>query len=199
MDVFLLRHGQTPGNAEKRYIGRTDEPLSDEGKAAASASGTFSDVKTVYISPMLRARQTAELLFPDAEKLVLNDLREMDFGDFEGRSAAEMVNDPAYRAWVDGQCLAPCPGGEDMEGFSRRVNEAFLSAVRDAEKRGEKTLVIVAHGGTVMSVLSHYDEPEHRYYAWFSENCRGWRCKLTHADGGIRLSDYAYMSELEFT
>ena len=112
MEIILLRHGRTAGNLEKRYIGgRTDEPLCEEGVAAAKASGTFRDVKTVYISPMLRARQTAEIIFPDAELKVLDDLREMDFGVFEGRSPDEMENDPVYRRWVDNMCLGLCPGG----------------------------------------------------------------------------------------
>lgn len=199
MKVFLLRHGQTPGNAEKRYIGRTDEPLSTVGKEIVRSSGSFPDIRRVYVSPMIRARQTAEMIFPNAVQVVLDDLREMDFGAFEGRCAHEMENDRAYRTWVDGMCMTKCPGGEDIESFSHRVNDAFLTALYDAEERGEDNLIIVAHGGTVMSVLSYYDIPDHRYYTWFSENCRGWRASLRHDGDSVRLTDYKYLSTLEFT
>ena len=59
MDIFLIRHGMTPGNREHRYIGRTDEPLSEEGRAALLPPAWADQVESVCVSPMLRARQTA--------------------------------------------------------------------------------------------------------------------------------------------
>lgn len=79
----------------------------------------------VYITALQRTRQTAERLFPQARLVVVEDLGEMNFGRFEGRSAAEMEEDPSYRAWVEGMCRGQCPGGESLPAFSRRVCRAF--------------------------------------------------------------------------
>ena len=133
MTVYLLRHGETEYNTQRRYLGRTDPPLSPKGRAAL-VPGDFSP-GIVYVSPLRRAVETAGLLFPDAEAEAVPGLREMDFGIFEGRSAAEMSGDPAYRQWVDGFCQGPVPGGESKDSFSRRTCRAFaalLTAARTA-------------------------------------------------------------------
>ena len=198
MEVFLLRHGRTAGNGEKRYIGgRTDEPLCDEGIRTAEASGKFPYVKTVYISPMVRARQTAEILFPKAELRVLDGLREMDFGVFEGRSPDEMVNDPVYRGWVDNMCEGLCPGGEDLDDFKDRVAAAFQTALEESQAECAERLVILAHGGTIMSVMNRFAYPDMGYYAWYAENCRGWRAFLDMTNGKPLLVGYEYLDELK--
>ena len=198
MEVYLLRHGRTAGNREKRYIGgRTDEPLCEEGITAAEASGRFPDIKTVYISPMTRARQTAEILFPEAELKVLEGLREMDFGVFEGRSPDEMENDAVYRGWVDNMCEGVCPGGEDLDTFKDRAAAAFLAALEEARTEGADKLVIVAHGGTIMSVMNRYAFPDRGYYAWYADNCRGWRAVADTTGERPRLINCEYLDELK--
>ena len=110
MIVELIRHGKTIWHDAKRYQGSSDVPLSEEGKRELCPSPHCP--QTVYITPLCRTRQTAELLFPTARLVIIEDLREMDFGAFEGRSAKEMADDPAYRTWVEGQCRGRCPGGK---------------------------------------------------------------------------------------
>ena len=123
MIIELIRHGDTPWMAERRYQGRSDIPLSEAGKKKLQASPHKPAV--VYVSGMKRAVQTAEAIFPDAEQIVIPAFNEMDFGDFEGKSADEMADDPSYRAWVDGNCEGQCPGGESKDAFSERVCTAF--------------------------------------------------------------------------
>ncbi len=136
MEMILLRHGKTAANLERRYNGSTDDPLCREGLREAEAARSFPDVPLVYVSPLKRARQTAEICFPGARQVVVNDLREMDFGDFEGRTSAEMEHDPAYRAWVDGGCVEACPNGESIPAFAGRVKKTFDGVVRDAASQG---------------------------------------------------------------
>lgn len=189
MQVTLIRHGQTAGNALRRYIGRTDEPLSPEGARLAAEAGSDPARETVYVSPMRRARRTAEILFPNARQIVLDDLREMDFGDFEGRSAADMERDSAYRAWVEGGCMAPCPNGEGQADFTRRVCAAFCAALDDAAARGAAEAVFVVHGGTIMSVLSALSRPAGAYYSYACANCGGWRCTARRENGAWVLTE----------
>lgn len=135
MQAVLIRHGRTPGNDERRYIGRTDESLSARGKAEAEKAVRDFEQKKVYVSPLKRARETAAILFPNAEQIILPGLRETDFGSFEGKTADEMTDDADYRAWVDGMCLGTCPGGESRADVTRRAVEAFEEAVREEAAR----------------------------------------------------------------
>lgn len=149
--VYLIRHGRTALQAEKRYQGITDAPLSPEGRAELTRAKIRP--ARVYVSPLCRARETASILFPQADQIVVPDLHEMDFGAFEGRNYMEMENDPDYRAWVDGLCLGPCPGGESRDQYCDRVCRAFGEVLSLAEKEGDDPVVIVAHGGTQMALL----------------------------------------------
>ena len=93
MLIYLIRHGATRYNEEHRYQGITDVPLSPAGRTALKRADFCPE--TVYVSPLSRARETAAILFPGAKQIVIPDFREMDFGIFEGRTAAEMERDPA--------------------------------------------------------------------------------------------------------
>ena len=148
MLIYLLRHGLTQENLEKRYQGRRDVLLCPQGLAQLCRAD-FAP-KTVMITSLQRTRQTAEVLFPDAELVVADGLKEMDFGVFEGRNYREMEHDPQYRAWVETGCEGRCPGGESKAEFCQRVCTAFAALVDAALAAGEPQLVIVAHGGFVL-------------------------------------------------
>ena len=174
MKIWLIRHGMTRLGEEKRYQGRLDDGLSPVVRTAL-VQADFRP-KRVYLSPARRARETADILFPEAEQVLCPELREMDFGSFEGRGWWEMEEDHAYRAWVDGGCRGRCPGGEDKAEFSERVNSCFeqiLEAETDKADTGED-LVIVAHGGTQMALLEEKGVPRREYYRWQRPCGCGW-------------------------
>ena len=144
--VELIRHGETELQAQGRYQGAVDVPLSGEGRRKLSAGreslstdGIYRDPAVVYVSPLKRARETASILFPEAVQVVIPELAEMNFGKFEGRNYKEMENDPDYRAWVAGMCLGKCPGGESREEFCARTCEAFLEVLRQAPQNVTET------------------------------------------------------------
>lgn len=182
MKVYLLRHGETEWNVQGRYQGISDIPLSPAGIAALSPAGAA--VETVAVSPLLRARQTAEILFPGAAQEIEPGLQEMCFGVFEARTAQEMEHDPDYRAWVDGGCTGRIPGGESLEAFIQRVCAAFERVMERAAARGRDPLAIVAHGGVLMAIMSQYAEPRRSYFDWRPPNGGGW---LLEAEPGPSL------------
>ena len=184
MEILILRHGQTDGNKEGRYLGRTDVPLNAAGEAEALAGGVLPSVKKVYVSPMQRATRTAALCFPNAVQVPVPDFREMDFGIFEGLNYEEMTGNEEYQKWVDGMCRGKCPGGESMPEFVDRVFAAFDKIVREAAAAGEKQLFIAAHGGTVMALLSRCGRPEKDYYDWYVKNCQGYVAHLDETSWG---------------
>jgi len=177
VNVTIIRHAQTAGNLLHQYVGRTDEPLCEEGIARAVQvrdAGAFAFVghpAQVYVSPQLRARQTAAILFGEAPQIVIDDLREMDFGDFEVRSAADMENDAAYGAWVASRCEERCPRGEVRFEFIARSVRGFKTAVEHAVRAGASECVIVAHGGTIMGVMDALAQSNKGFYDWHVHNC----------------------------
>lgn len=164
MLIFLLRHGATACNAERRYQGRGDAPLSPAGRAALRRAD-FSP-ESVYVSPLSRAVETAAILFPGVRRIPVPALMEMDFGAFEGRNSLEMARDAGYRAWVEGGCTGQCPGGESRESFSARVCGAFSALVDECLAAGADRLVIVAHGGVQMAALERFALPRRAYFDW---------------------------------
>lgn len=197
MKVYLLRHGRTAYNAERRYQGRTDIPLSAGGEAELVPAEFAPPV--VYVSPLSRARRTAALLFPDARQSVVEAFTEMDFGAFEGRSCLEMENDAAYRAWVDGGCVGRCPGGESRPEFCRRVCGAFAPLVEQAAEQNLTELAVVAHAGVVMAAMERFALPERDYFDWNAPNGGGyvlaWDGALWRASRKLRLLGGAWYTK----
>ena len=144
MLIYLLRHGQTEYNAQKRYQGQRDIPLSPEGTAQLRRADFDPDV--VYVSTLQRTSQTARILFPEAKLVPVDGLKEMCFGSFEGRNFIEMEKDPEYQAWVKANCESPCPDGERKTDFSDRICRTVAELIDKALAAGEERLVILAHG-----------------------------------------------------
>ncbi len=172
MLIYLLRHGETEYNREKRYQGSRDIPLSQRGREQLSQFPVKTDL--VYVSPLSRAKESASVLFPGARQVVVDDLREMCFGIFEGRSYIEMEKDPEYIRWVGENCEGRCPGGETHREFSERTCHAFSCLVDQALDEGRDSLFIMAHGGTQMAVMSRYVQPHRDYYSWCAANGGGY-------------------------
>ena len=186
MKIYLMRHGETALKAGGAYQGWIDEPLSAAGETALRNRSPYGG--WVYVSPLRRARQTAAIGLPYARQVVAEDLKEMNFGDFEGRSPDEMKDDPAYRAWVDSGCLDRCPNGETKAEFSARTCAAFAALVDMALKRGDEALWIVAHGGTQMVVMETFVDPSRPYYSWLLDCGAGYEMDTERWAGERKLT-----------
>ncbi len=148
MLVHLLRHGETDGGA--RYWGATDVALSAKGwqQMRAAVAGLSSDL--IVSSPLKRCADFARAL--SAERDIRcrfeEELRELDFGEWEGRSAAELMQtdgDRLRRFWSDPSAHAP-PGGERLADFRSRVIAVWNRIVDD---RDAGSVLIVTHGGPI--------------------------------------------------
>ena len=165
IDIFFIRHGATEGNLRRRYIGRTDEPLCEAGIAQVKALQKRGlSVDRLFVSPMLRTRQTADILFPKMPYTVVDGFAEMDFGRFEGKSADELSGDPAYQAWVDAMCLTPIPEGESVTDFKTRCCEAFAETIKNVPDGSHVGFVI--HGGVIMAIMEACAKPPQNYFCW---------------------------------
>ncbi len=169
--IILIRHGITCGNLEKRYIGcRTDQPLCDDGKAALMQK-KYPDCDLLFCSPMRRCLQTAEIIYPGKEPIIIPDLRECDFGDFEGKNHSELDGGEYYQRWIDSGGLLPFPNGETTEGFKKRCTESFLECVNLYEFN---CAAFVVHGGTIMAIMEELALPRKTYYEYYVENGGGY-------------------------
>ena len=185
MRLWLIRHGLTALGEAGKYQGRLDDGLCETGKAQLKRADRAPE--HVYVSPALRAKETAAILFPEARQIVVPELREMDFGEFEGRSWREMERDKAYRAWVDGNCEGQCPGGENRADFSARICAAVQGILEAEEEAGSEEAVIVAHGGTQMAALERWGSPEKEYYRWQTGCGCGWLLDWNPAEETLQV------------
>ncbi|MFV0402080.1 MAG: histidine phosphatase family protein [Oscillospiraceae bacterium] len=176
MKITIHRHGATAENKERRYIGRSDPPLSPEGAEEAAKWPADPAAKRVFVSPLLRCRQSAAIWFPGAEQMEVPGLVEMDFGVFEGKNFHDLAEDADYRAWVEGGCTGAPPGGESRDAFLSRTVEAFRQLV---EAHPGQDMHIVAHGGTIMALLSELGHPREDYFRWQVPPCHGFRLELS--------------------
>jgi probable phosphoglycerate mutase len=159
MRILLARHGETPWNAEGRYQGQIDIPLSPTGEAQATALGTRLrnvEITRAVASPLSRARHTAELALGEARKPMLTtdiDLQEIAHGEWEGLLASEINDkDPArLRAWREQPETVLMPGGESLQQV---LDRSWPGLARATEGLGTgDTLLVVAHDAVNRVIL----------------------------------------------
>lgn len=160
MRILLARHGETPWNAEGRYQGQEDIPLSPVGEAQAVSLGRRLEelrIERAVSSPLARARRTAELVLgPDRTGLLRVDpgLMEIAHGDWEGLLASEIhERDPErLRAWREAPDSVLMPGGG--ESLQQVFDRAWPAFERAAEGLGaDDTLLVVAHDAVNRVIL----------------------------------------------
>lgn len=184
ISLVFIRHGTTKGNLEKRYIGRTDEPLCDTGIEQALNLKKYNFPKEhVFVSPMKRARQTAEIIFPESKYITEEDFRETDFGIFEGKTVLELSENEEYRLWVESMCMSPIPGGESVTEFKERCVSAFRKIIESLPDNAEASFVV--HGGVIMAILESYAETKGNFYDYHIKNGEFLVCKFV--DGRIKI------------
>lgn len=127
----------------------------------------------VFSSPMKRCIETARLIYPASEPHLIDGLRECDFGDFEGKTYAELCNNSAYQRFLDSGGNGVIPNGESTECYKKRCLTAFAEILRFTEADTEQTIVI-CHGGTIMAILERYHQEKKSFYDYQVENCGGY-------------------------
>jgi len=157
LTLHLVRHGDTLQAAEGYFAGDIDPPLTDRGRAQAEAVGQLGarlDLAAVYVSPKLRARQTAEPLLRAArlEPVVDDGLREIAYGAWEGRKESEIkASDPdAYFAWSQDPALVSPPGGESAFAIAAR---ALPCLVRARQEHPSGHVLFVSHKATIRVIV----------------------------------------------
>lgn len=175
-DIYLIRHGMTEGNKYQRYIGTTDEALCPEGREEIKKF-SYGVPDEVFVSPMIRCRETAELLFPHKRLRIIDQLTECDFGIFENKNYQELSGNREYQDWVDSGGTLPFPEGESREQFRKRTLEGFSRVVTACIREKINAAAVVVHGGTIMNIMEAYGQPERSFYDWHVKNGCGYQVK----------------------
>ena len=172
-----MRHGRTDWNAQYRLQGGTDIPLNEEGRAMArEAALKYKDIPfdICFVSPLQRARETAEILLKgrDIPMIVDDRLREMSFGIGEGTDHVfEKPDCPLYNLFKDPEHYVPPEGAESFEELYARTGEFLEEKVQPLLDQG-KTVLIIGHGAMNTSIVNRYRGiPLKDYWSTSYKNC----------------------------
>ncbi len=177
--LYIMRHGVTDWNDQKRLQGRTDIPLNDEGRRMAEeAAGLYKDIHfdVCFSSPLIRALETARILLKGRQIPIITDdrLKEMCFGVCEGLD--HIRRDPECPVYIlftaPAQYTLPPEGAESMEELFARTGEFLKEAVEPLLAEG-KDVLIVGHGAMNSSIVCQRKNlPLERFWSEGIENCR---------------------------
>lgn len=194
--LAIIRHGATQANKERRYLGKTDASLSEEGVEALRYRKTrdfYPEVRHLFISPMKRCVETAEIIYPGLCPVTIPEWEEMDFGRFEYRNYEELKDNVQYREWIGSGGTRAFPGGESRGDFILRCKSGFVRMCKELSLAvGRYTAEpvqagIIVHGGTIMSLLSLYGGLD--YFDCQVLNGRGYVCRLTGIGNGMTVQE----------
>ncbi len=180
--IHLIRHGAIDETLSGKYIGTTDPPLSDKGKLALKKlafTHAYPQPPVVFSSPLRRCTQTCAVLFPERKPLVIANLSECNFGEWEGKTAEELKDSEDFQKWLAGDNSVKPPRGESNADFVRRVCKMFESIVEGLMKTGSTECAVVTHGGVIMTLLAVYGLPQAKPFEWAMENGCGYSVRVT--------------------
>lgn len=180
--IYFYRNGLTDSNLEGKYIGHTDVELSEDGIKQIEQMKKDYDypyVEAVFTSPLKRCTKTANLVYPDKEAIVINDLIEYNFGEYEGRTAEELKENELFSRWLSGEQGVEPPFGESNEAFANRIANCFIKIVDGLLKTGTTKAAIFTHGGVIMYLLSAFGIPEAPMHEWLMPGGCGYAVRIT--------------------
>ncbi|HAE42360.1 MAG TPA: histidine phosphatase family protein [Clostridiales bacterium] len=194
MKIYITRHGETEWNKKRIIQGSMDSPLTEEGvRGAERLSVRLRETQFDFVitSPLYRAYRTAMIILKDRKIPIIKDdsLKEINCGIFEGFTFQEIwEKHPDLKSTLHSDPLNfRYPGGESLNEFYDRVKNGFEEII---ENYKDKTILIVAHGGTIKGLTSYMIEKADPS-SWFRnvvDNCS--LTEIDYVDGQFRLINY---------
>lgn len=186
--IVLIRHADFFKPVKGAYYGQSDLPLTEAGETQAARLECMlphiaPDIERVYVSDLMRAVRTAQLALPGHGLISMPALRELSFGEWEGKRYDEVKDLPQFAAYA---CGGAAPGGESQADFAARVTGALDSILSECP---DGCIAIVAHSGSIRAIIAHM----------LGLGAEGqWRFMVDTASVSIiTISDgYAYLSAL---
>lgn len=177
--LYIIRHGKTEWNAKRKLQGRTDIPLNDEGRLMAEkARDEYKNIHfdVCYCSPLIRAKETAEILMKGRNIPIITDdrLMEMCFGVYEGIENSFQIPDCPINVFFKEpeKYKIPVEGAESFEELYARTGE-FLREIIEPQIRQGKDILIVGHGAMNSSIVCQVRGiPIENFWSAGIENCK---------------------------
>ncbi|AZU61806.1 histidine phosphatase family protein [Neobacillus mesonae] len=160
--IALFRHGLTEANKRKCYLGWTDSALCPEStwiEPLTAYDGYFS-------SDLERCLTTAKLLFPNGTPVQMREFREMNFGDWEGKTYEELKEKTLYQQWLSDPLRYSPPHGESFERFSERVDAGWTKLFNEVLSKNHQRCAVVTHGGVIRYLLTAYGPEMKDFWSW---------------------------------
>ena len=187
--IVLIRHGITEGNEMHMYYGSTDVSLSERGKHLLEKQreeGLYpiSETAQFYTTGMLRTEQTLRIVYGYREHGVIEDLRELDFGEFEMHTYEELNSVPEYQQWITAEDSGKAPpGGESIDSFTERIRRGFdeltirneLYMLKLRNQRKEAMTICICHGGVISGIMDYIWPGEYKnFFEWIPDPGHGY-------------------------
>jgi len=155
--LILIRHGSTDWNVEQRYCGLVDIALNRKGKAQSGRLHRRMKGETVhkvYASDRKRAVETAGIVFKGYDIEKIPDLKEMNFGIFEGLTYKQIKKKfpDTYKKWINNPFETIIPRGESLNILEKRVVKALRKIIL---RHPDQTVAVVCHGGAISAYINH--------------------------------------------
>lgn len=162
MEIYIVRHGQTIWNKEKRLQGSVDIELDEKGRELADITGKAIADKhfdIIYSSPLKRAYETALLIRGDKKTEIVTDdrLRELNFGSLEGECYEKLreQNTHGFKYFFsEPQLYFPPQDGETLEHLTERAGDFMENVIETLDNRYDR-IMIVAHGAMNKALMTH--------------------------------------------
>jgi len=163
--VTLIRSGITKSGAGCRYIGATDEPLCDEGirlLKSKKQEGCYPEPARVYASGQKRCIETAKLLYDGQFIFLAEGFSPYDYGEFEGKTYAEIGQDPRFLNWALGEA-GRLPGADDPYPARYGAVAAFERIMTECAEGEVGSAVIVTHRSVILAIMRERCTPRLAY------------------------------------
>lgn len=181
--VALYRHGLTEANKNRAYLGWSDSPLC----AVESIKPVCAPIDLLFSSDLGRCMTTNERLFPKVKPILLKELREMNFGAWEGKTYHQLKEDNRYQNWLNEWQTAKPPEGESFPEFVDRVDRAWNQIQEHTLANSHRRVAIVTHGGVIRHLLDTFVRSEKSFWDWEVRYAEG--IELVFSLEGFRRKD----------
>lgn len=185
--IALFRHGITEENKRRAYLGWNDSPLAAEAKESV----VHEEYDAYFSSDLGRCIAMAKQLFPDKTPILLQELREMNFGEWQGRTYEQLQDNRLYQQWLSNPYHSSPPKGESFQQFADRIEAGWKKIVEFLLNNRIHSCAVMTHGGVIKYLLAHYAPQQQEFWNWktphdvafkfiFSKQAlrRGERCTL---------------------
>jgi probable phosphoglycerate mutase len=200
MEIYIVRHGETLWNKDKRLQGSVDIELSDYGRQLAKETGyalTGTTINLIYSSPLKRAYETATLIRGDRKIDIITDerLKELSFGCFEGQNFSELIKDEALTFkyfFKKPHLYVPADDAETLEHLIERAGDFMKTVIEPlAKEKNPERVMIVAHGALNKAIMSYIKKHSTEYF-WsggLQKNCNVIIVDYSSENGSYKIID----------